>query len=439
MADLEQLRTAVREIFDEALHAVDAGDAVRRAVKTSKQGLSIAEIPLHGRAIYAVAIGKAAWPMADAFEQVVGQSLIEGVLVGPSANQKQMTWLTHSRFRHHCGGHPLPNQNSLAAAVDAVAVVQKANRARALIVFLISGGGSAMMEWPSAANVTLTDLRAANRVLVRCGASISEINSVRRAFSAVKGGKLAARAPDCDQITLIVSDVASGEEYNVASGPTMASEANAPNPAEVIDRYEIRSQLPPTIIGAIDNSREFQIHSDALRRHVVLLSNQDARQAADTAAKQHGFEVEIANDIADQPIAEGCERLSNRLQKLCADSRGDAPVCLISGGEFACRPEGGGIGGRNLETALRLGCTTSLSVSNFVALCAGTDGIDGNSPAAGAIVDSTTLDRAHELGLNSEDFLERSDAYSFFDVLGDTVMTGPTGTNVRDLRVLLCI
>ncbi len=437
MADLTQLRTAARQIFDETLRVVDAGEAVHCAVQTTGDKVSICDVLVETREIYAIAIGKAAWSMADALEQATGGALVDGVLIGPPADQIQSQWLATSRFRFHAGGHPLPNQNSLAAAVDAVALVQKAERTRGLIVFLISGGGSAMMEWTSVPNVTLADLRATNKVLVGCGASISEINSVRRAFSAVKGGKLAARAPHCDQITLIISDVPRGEEYNVASGPSIAPDPDAPNARDVIAGYHLGSQLPPNIIQAIENSREFQNHSDALRKHVVLLDNQDALQAARAAAEQRGFKDEIANDIADQAIAEGCQELSNRLQQLVAEPRNDSPVCLISGGEFACPVKGNGVGGRNLETALRIALLRRADRTDFVALCAGSDGIDGNSPAAGAVVDSTTIARANALGLDAEDFLRRSDSYSFFAGLGDALTTGVTGTNVRDLRILL--
>ena len=314
-----------------------------------------------------------------------------------------------------------------------------------------------MIEWPINDDITLADLRAANKALVNCGASISEINSVRRAFSAVKGGKLAARAPGCDQITLIVSDVPNGEERNVASGPTVAPPDNGPNPHDVVTRYNLRSELPATVLQAIEDTQPFNFTGGASREHFVLLNNSDALQAAAGAARQRGFMTEIAADISDQPIEDGCALLVQRLEALCAkqrnkarnrleaglippvgtsadSKRNDSIVCLISGGEFACPVRGGGTGGRNLESALRLSRSITLDT---IALCAGTDGIDGNSPAAGAIVDSTTVDRATAVGLDIEDFLRRSDSYSFFVALGDVIATGPTGTNLRDIRILL--
>src|SRR6185295_15814339 len=201
MTSLSQLRIAAKEIFDEALRGVDAGEAVRRSIQFSGSHFSICDTAISARPIYAVALGKAALSMSYALEQTLGQFFNGGVLVGPSPNLAQVEWLSKSRWNWYLGGHPLPSRESLAAAADAVGLLQRANRERGLIVFLISGGGSAMMEWPATLNISLKDLQDANRVLVGCGASISEINSVRRAFSALKGGKLAARAPNCDQIT----------------------------------------------------------------------------------------------------------------------------------------------------------------------------------------------------------------------------------------------
>jgi glycerate 2-kinase len=439
MTSLSQLRIAAKAIFDAALNGVDAADAVRRSIQFSGSHFSICDTAISARPIYAVALGKAALSMSHALEQSLGQFFNGGVLVGPSPNLAQVEWLSKSRWNWYVGGHPLPNRESLAAAADAVGLLQRANRERGLIVFLISGGGSAMMEWPAALNISLKDLQDANRMLVGCGASISEINSVRRAFSAIKGGKLAARAPNCDLITLIVSDVPAGEEYNVASGPTMHARQDAANALEVVDAHKLRSLLPGPIMQAIENAREFKPISDCLRESFLILSNENAVSSAAAAARQHGFTVDIAAEISDQSIGDGCEQLLRRLGHLRANNEAGAPVCLISGGEFACPVNGDGIGGRNLETALRLAISHAEvnTKQQFVALCAGTDGIDGNSKAAGALSDHTTIERAQLLGLNPQDYLDRSDAFSFFDALGDVIITGPTGTNVRDLRILL--
>jgi hydroxypyruvate reductase len=438
MHDLTQLRVAAREIFDAALHAVDPLSAMHSAVHIEKSTLIIGRVAfdITAREIYAIAIGKAAGRMAAGLNQALGNSLSAGIICshdgGIDYSSPGPTWHTF------LGGHPEPNEASLAAARACFQLLETANKARALVIFLISGGGSAMIEAPASDEISLADLQAANKLLVNSGASISEINAARRAFSAVKGGQLAARAANCDQITLIVSDVPEGEEYNVASGPTIEPDPTSLDASEVIEGYQLRGELPSSIVRAIKTHKLSPV-SSSRSEHLVLLSNNDARLAAAESARRYGFIAEIAPDICDQSIEQGCAKSLERLAALRVNcSAENRPVCLISGGEFRCPVKGGGVGGRNLETALRLALlyAKSKKPERFVALCAGTDGIDGNSTAAGAIADGTTLERAHALGLNAANFLERSDSYSFFTALGDAITTGPTGTNVRDLRIL---
>lgn len=449
MPNLTQLRLAAHEIFDETMHAVDAGAAVRRAVRLNGTQLSVcdATLDIANRKIYSIGIGKAAFPMAYTLEQVLGDSFTAGFLSGP-VSWRAVPGPAHemkikTRWRWCEGGHPLPNRTSLLSATEAFALLQRANDERALVIFLVSGGGSAMLEWPVNEEITLTDMRIASKALINCGVSISEVNAVRRTFSAVKGGRLGAHAPDCDQLTLIVADVPKGEEQNVASGPTLMPPSDAPKAMDVINRYDLRSKFPETVLRAIENDEgSSEIDSASLRKHFVLLDNESALKAAAEAARCRGFTTEIAEDISDQPIEEGCKLLVTRLKTL-RDRAGTKPgearfVCLISGGEFACPVKGEGLGGRNSETALRLATEVGWSHSeSFVALCVGSDGIDGNSPAAGAIVDDTTCGRAQAIGLEPSAFIDRSDAYSFFVALGDAIATGATGTNVRDIRILL--
>src|SRR5260370_37620530 len=209
MPNMTQLRLAAREMFDEVLRAVDAGQAVRRAVHLEGSRLTVqdAAIELANRRVYSIAIGKAALPMALALEDGIGERFIAGLIVGQNAGQplNRNTPIPPSklsaRWRWCEGGHPLPTEASLSASAEAFALLERANDERAVVIFLISGGGSAMLEWPIQEDITLADLRMANKVLINCGASIVEINSVRRAFSAVKGGMLGLRGPKCDQIT----------------------------------------------------------------------------------------------------------------------------------------------------------------------------------------------------------------------------------------------
>jgi hydroxypyruvate reductase len=382
LPNLDQLRRSAREIFDAALASVDPRQAVQRAIV--RDGPTIAVCGEHcdtsSTPVYAIAIGKAAAAMAQGVEDVLGEKLVRGVISAPAfAEPLSRPWEIFA------GGHPLPNEASLEAAQSVFALLHRANYERALVIFLVSGGGSAMLEWPLNPAMSLDELRHANEELIRSGARISEINAVRRTFSAVKGGRLAERAPHARMVTLIVSDTNEGDEANVASGPTVPGSP-----------------------------------------YRVLLGNWTALEAAHQKALELGFTCAIEHNICEQAIEQGCELLITRLQQENTD-------CVISGGEFSCPVRGAGVGGRNLETVLR--CAMNLKSGVF--LSAGTDGIDGNSPAAGAIADETTLARARSLGLDPADFLARSDSYSFFEKLGDLILTGPTGTNVRDLRILV--
>jgi hydroxypyruvate reductase len=462
-ADLRQL---ARRIFDETLRDADAGLAVRRAITRDGARLKILDAEFDARAldVYAVALGKAAGPMAAALDEVLGERLRGGVVSAPPLKSQ-----LPARWQVFAGGHPLPNGASLEAARAAFSLLRRADesaagdaraaadnhaggevRKRTLVVFLVSGGGSAMMESPRDPSVTLEDLREMNRALVTCGASVSEINAVRRAVSAVKGGGLAHAAPRAAHVTLIVSDVGAGEERSVASGPTFPADGSldALTARAVVEGYGLAARLPAPALRAIGRSRDGEGVSEeegetAARRRFVLLDNARAVERAAEAARSEGFAVEVGRDIADQNVGEGARLLVSRLLELRERAGAGRGACVVSGGEFACPVRGDGAGGRSSETALR--CAVELSsqfkatnaAPRFVALCAGTDGIDGNSPAAGAICDETTITRARALGLDPRAHLERSDSHTFFAALGDALTTGPTGTNVRDLRILM--
>ena len=289
-----------------------------------------------------------------------------------------------------------------------------------------------MIEWPTTGDISLGDLQHANRLLVQCGATIAEINTVRRTFSEVKGGKLAHRAGTAQVITLIISDTNRGDEASVASGPSLSPSPSTTTASQIVERFRLSLKLPQSILRAVQLSTQLPI-SAPLSEHYVLADNKTAIDASSEKAKLLGFVPVVAEDIVEQPITEGCELLLDRIVSK------PAPTCLISGGEFACTVRGNGRGGRNLETVLR--CAIDLdrkgSGDHTVILSGGTDGVDGNSPAAGAIADETTITRGRSLGLDASDFLARSDSYVFFEELGDTIVTGPTGTNVRDIRICL--
>lgn len=430
------LDVQAREIFLSALRAVDARVATRSAVNLTNSLLRVGNtaIDIAGRPVYLVAIGKAAGAMTAGLTEVLGDRILKGIVCGPADQGLNPDWPVFA------GGHPLPTEDSIAAARATLRLLAAAER-NALVVFLISGGGSTMFEMPVNESITIADLREANRQLVSCGASIAEINAVRRAFSAVKGGKLASSAPRTDQITLIVSDTNPGDVTSVASGPTLKPNPAAVDAHEVVQRYGLVESLPHSISKAIAKP---QVKEDGpatgLRAHYVLLDNRTALEAAAAEGRSRGFIVELAPDINEQEIAVGCELLISRAGQLW-NQHGGKPVCLVSGGEFACPVHGSGVGGRNLETvlryAVRLDQMSGAPTQHWTVLSAGTDGVDGNSKAAGAIADETTTARAKRSRLEPSDFLERSDAFHFFEQLGDLIVTGPTGTNVRDVRIVL--
>lgn len=413
MPDLHDLHRHARAIFDYALSSVDPRPAVRNALLDLR-----ADTPL-----YSIAIGKAAISMALGLDDALDAKLSAGVIVSTSLHQSR-------RWQSFTGGHPLPNEGSLAAARAAFALLDRANHEQATVIFLISGGGSAMIEWPISDDISLDDLHAANQALVSCGARIAEINSVRRAFSAVKGGGLARRATRAQMFTLIVSDTNPDDAASVASGPTLTAPADAPKAIEVVEHYHLETVLPDLIMRAVRDARASS--GPVNGSHLVLLDNRTAIDAAARKAREFGFTSETLDHICEQPVQEGCELL------LASVIERRNQFCAISGGEFSCPVRGDGRGGRNLETALR--CAINLDNhedSHVVVLSAATDGIDGNSPAAGAIADDKTIRRARNQNIDAEEYLARSDSYTFFEQLNDLIVTGATGTNVRDLRIVL--
>ena len=414
--DSDRLHRCAREIFDYALSSVDPRPAVvdfcRAHLNTSSSS-----------SIYAIAIGKAATSMAVGLEQALGDRLTAGLISSPDPPLHLKHW------RSFAGGHPLPNRASLEAARAAFALLDQANAERSLVVFLISGGGSAMLEWPISREISLEDLRNANQTLITCGARIDEVNAVRRALSAVKGGALARRAPYAEMMTLIVSDTNRGDEASVASGPTLSPPISAPSAIDVIEHYKLEQVLPASIMKSMrQTSPDVRPHTAGT--HHVLLGNWTAVEAATRKAVDLGFTCITREDICEQPIEQGCDLLLSGVQ-------GEPNICEISGGEFSCPVRGDGRGGRNLETVLRCAVKLDRNRPYTVVLSAGTDGVDGNSPCAGAIADETTIERARRYGLDPEHFLAHSDSYAFFDQLEQLILTGPTGTNVRDLRIVL--
>ncbi len=434
-----ELRAIATDIFQRTLAAIEVEAVTQQALHldgdTLIAGTTRVNLKLYTR-LLVIAIGKASVPMARAAERVLGERLTGGMVA-----TNELTGEAPQRLQLFIGGHPLPNQGSLDGAAAALQLLRGANDEQTLVLFLLSGGGSALFEKPIDDAITLADLQAVNRVLVGCGAVISEMNVVRRFLSAVKGGRLAEAAAKARQVSLYISDVNSDDLSTVSSGLTLPSIATRADFDGIVSKYDLLKQFPPHVAALIAADAQPDLPRatvPTLRSHHLLLDNRVALQhARQIAEASHHCVVEVAADLVEGEVEEMAALHLARLQTLRASHPGKT-VCLLSGGEVICPVRGNGQGGRNQEFVLRAALQQQQHSFETVAiLSAGTDGIDGHSPAAGALADETTLERAAKLGLAPTDYLQRSDSYTFFAALGAVLMTGPTGNNVRDLRILL--
>ena len=341
-----------------------------------------------------------------------------------------------AHFRYYRGGHPLPNAESVTAARSILRALK--NRANdSLVIYLISGGGSAVVEEPIDAAISLQDLVATYRALVLSGAPIGEINAIRKHLSAVKGGRMAKAAAPARQVSILVSDVPDHQLDALASGPTMPDSSTVEECREIAHRHQMLPQFPESVRalfekGLLEETPKAGDEAFARSRYWPILSNRSALEAAADQAKAAGFAVEVDNSVDDWDYVAAADHLLRRVREL----RQTSPrACLLSGGEVTVKVSGEGVGGRNQQFALY--CAARIAGENLCVLSAGTDGIDGNSAAAGAVADGTTMARMQARGLSPEAALATFDAYPALAALGDGVVTGPTGNNVRDLRVLL--
>lgn len=382
-----------------------------------------------------IAIGKAAGPMAAAFLRQICAiaERFEGIIAGQASSEP-----APARFRVYCGGHPTPNVASMAAAADILRLLESLTE-RDFVVFLISGGGSAMVERFLLPDVSLDEIIATHKALVECGAPIAEINAVRKHLSAVKGGRLAAAAAPAEQVTIFVSDVPTGELDALSSGPTMPDHSTVEDAYRIAERYGLRTRLPEQIANLFEARAlvETPKPGDAIferSQWTVLLDSVWLEQAAAMRAHELGWHVEVDNTCDDWSAERAAEHLLDRLERMrCGRER----VCLLSAGEVTVRVPAGcaGKGGRNQHFALLL--SSQIVGRDIVVLSGGSDGIDGNSDAAGALADGTTLERADAAAFSVSRALSEFDSNSLLALLDDDIMIGPTGTNLRDIRILL--
>jgi len=310
---------------------------------------------------------------------------------------------------------------------------------RTLVVFLLSGGGSALCELPLYSEMTLEDVQAVNRALVTCGAPIEAMNAVRKHFSAIKGGRLALAAGSAKKITLAVTDVPAGKESALASGPTVPDPSTITDVERIVAEYDLRKRFPEQLVKWLDagGMPETPKSSDpafANAHFQLLLGMDDLFHAAHHAAEACGYATCCDNSTDDWPVVKAGDALLQQLEEWQRMNNGQR-VAIIADGELSSPVTGDGVGGRN--SAFVLDVAGKIAGRRITVLSAGTDGIDGNSPAAGAVADGETAERAKAAGLDREKAFRESDAYTFFEKLGDAIVTGPTGNNLRDLRILL--
>jgi len=434
MADLKQI---ARQILHETLAAIDIPATMQRKLRRQGTRIVCGEKTLDLKdfeKIRVVAVGKAAHAMVEglvfALAPFVG---FAGAVAAPSLPKKPVPGL-----KYFAAGHPTPNEQSWKAAEAILALLRKCD-AKTLVIFLLSGGGSALMELPLDAKQTLEDVQHWHKALVTCGASIDEINTVRKHLSAVKGGRLAATAPEATKITLAVSDVPVGKESALASGPTLPDPTTAADAKRVMKEYALGNKFPLALQKWLKDEKmpETPKPGDGAFRKSsfsLTLGMDDLLHPAHHAAEALGFVTCCDNSTDEWQVEKAAEALLRQLAELRVMHRGRR-VALIADGEVSSPVTGNGIGGRN--SAFVLACVEKIAGEKVAVLSAGTDGIDGNSSGAGAVANGRTLERAKEAGLDPRDFFERSDAFTFFSRLGDAILTGRTGNNLRDLRILL--
>jgi glycerate 2-kinase len=425
------MKQIARHIFDHALRESSVPQAFARHLHCDRGVLRVCDdlydLNSYSR-VFVIAIGKAAHTMLVALHEIAG-SRFEGIVASSVEPEFQIRG-----FRYFHSGHPLPNAESLRAA-DAMLKSLSAQNESSLVIYLVSGGGSAAAEKPIDDEISLDDLIATYRGLVHSGAPIAEINAIRKHLSAIKGGRLAQAAYPATQVSILVSDVPDATPDALASGPTMPDSTTAEDCYALATKYEM--QFPPSVQElfdrrALDETPKSDDPAFIRARWWTVLSNSALLQAAKKEAERQGFEVVIDNSCDDWDYAKAGDYLLQRLRALRTNHE---RVCLLSAGEVTVRVENGGGGGRNQQFALY--CAEKIPGENICILSAGSDGIDGNSPAAGAIADGTTSERANKLGLDAAAHLREFNAYPLFDALGDAIVIGPTGNNLRDLRILL--
>ena len=435
------LREQARKIFQAALRAVDPEEAILNHIKVVNGVLTVGgrNVPLADyNRILIVGAGKADAPMAQAVERLLGQHVTDGVIVVKDGHGLPLT-----RIRIHEASHPVPDKRGMSGTEEVLSLVRNADE-QDLVICLISGGGSALLVAP-AEGISLKDKQEVTQLLLDCGATIHEINTVRKHLSRVKGGGLARLAHPATVVSLILSDVIGDDLDVIASGPTMTDSSTFQQAEQVLQRYEIWNRIPNSVRkhikkgvkGEIDETPKPGDTSFQKDSWELVGTNLQALTAARKEAERQGYHTLILSGMIEGETSE-VAKVHAAIAKEVGRSGNplSPPLCLLSGGETTVTIKGKGRGGRNQEFVL----VSALAIDgekHMVVLSGGTDGTDGPTDAAGAIADGETVVRAREKGLDPLNYLHRNDSYTFFEALDDLLITGPTRTNVMDVRIML--
>lgn len=419
----------VARILASAIQAVEPAEAVRRFVQRRGNRLIVADRAYdleEIERIFILGFGKATQAMSRPVIELLADRTPRGLLIPKQAFASPLAGI-----EIQVGGHPVPNSNSLAAGQKAIELVRQLDK-NDLLICLISGGGSALVTAPQP-GLTLENLQALTRQLLSCGARIDEINCLRRHLDQVKGGGLAQQAFPARVVSLILSDVVGNPLAAIASGPTAPDPSSRVDALGVLEKYGLTDLAPAAIRQALENIPETPKPGDKLFgkvQNVLVGSNYLAAQAALEQARTEGFYTKFLGDAwqgeARDVAKIYCEQLKTSTER---------PLCIVVGGETTVTIRGKGLGGRNQELALAAAQELA-GQENVLLVTLATDGEDGPTDAAGAVVSGETKQRAQAKGLDAHTYLDENNAYRFFEALDDLLKPGPSGTNVNDLTFL---
>ena len=437
------MRQDAQEIFLAGLKAVDGKAAIGRHCRVHDDRFEVDTRAYDLRQfenLYVIGAGKAGASMAKALEEMLGERITEGLV-----NVKYGHVVPLSQVRIVEGGHPVPDEAGRQGAEAIIELVSRAGK-KDLILCLISGGGSALLPLP-VGGVTLSDKQDTTKILLACGATIHEINAIRKHISVVKGGGLARAAHPGTLISLILSDVVGDDLDVIASGPTVPDSSSFDGCMKIFDKYGIGGKVPAGVLNHIQKGVEGKVAENpkegdpifSATQNAIVGSNMECVLAAENKARELGYGTLILSTMLEGETKEVAQVHAGIAKEILKTGHPlSLPACVLSGGETTVTIKGEGLGGRNQEFALAAAIGLA-GLKEVVVLSGGTDGTDGPTDAAGAVADGLTVERAQSLGLNPVASLSNNDAYPFFDTLGDLVKTGPTNTNVMDLRIMLMV